>query len=456
MNRRTLLLAGLVAVGLVALGLQRRWFDPVLQPALTAAFPTSTPREPTRIFVVLDTVRADRLSVCGYDRPTSPVLERVVASGATVRCGGVAPSPWTLPSHASYFTGTLVPEHRADFVAESGIALNGIPVNALGPNLPTLAEDLEERGFQTAAVSGNLVVGPATGLVRGFRHARTPSSGYFRGDLLIDALRGVLRYDVARDGTPLFLFVNIIDAHQPYPAIPSGLDWVPPRDGIVFDFTDPADPWQQFITGAMPEAQRGPFLEHLGDVYDYGVWEADAVLGRVLDELDAHGWLEGGYQLVITSDHGEYLGEHGLLEHGAYLWEPVINVPLIVHDTRGNPDLPERVAALEAYHLLRDGAPAGLPVLATAQANPEWTERSKGKVGDVTTAGAWNGSQKDVWMNGTTTRFDLDRDPRELQGTAIEPSPTLEALAGALERNSEGQATDQMLEMLKSVGYLDD
>lgn len=449
-----------VALGLVFVAWQNRWLDPVIQPALGTWFRTSPPTAPTVVFIVMDTVRADRTGLCGHDRPTTPVLERLVAEGASYSCGGVSPAPWTLPSHASFFTGVLPTEHGADFVQESAVKLNGFtPIRPLDGRFPTLAEDFAGRGYQTAAVSGNLVVAASTGLLRGFEHTFFPRGAYYQDDVLIDGLRATLR-GLRTDGQPLFLFVNVIDAHQPWSDVPDGLGWVPPREGVHFEF-EPEGPWRRYANRRMDPDEEAVFLERMHDVYDYAVYRSDHVVGHVLDELDRYGWLEGPHRVVITSDHGELLGEHDLLEHGTYLYQPVVGVPLVVLDTDGSPALPARVAALETYDLVKDGSLAGRPVEATAQPSHAWasrtTERPGGPIGAASHVGHWVGDTKVVLSDGQAVSYDLAADPDELSPT---PVPTPERL-GALQQQlievagREGEVSDEMLEMLKSVGYVE-
>lgn len=457
MNRRIAVYLLLIGVGLLTLAFQLGGLEFVRQPALSWVYATSTPREPTRIFIVLDTVRADRLSICGHERPTTPVLESLVARGATVSCGAISPGPWTLPSHASFFTGKLPPEHRADHAASGELAFNGRRIRGLDERFPTLAEDLAGRGFQTAAVSGNTVVGPESGLMRGFQH-KSPAPGEFtRSDRLMGQLRNTLRGQVARDGTPLFLFVNIVDAHQPYTAIPEGVGWVPPRPELEVALG--GELWTSFEMGTMPQSEIDAFLPHLDDIYDYGVFLADDLLGRVLAEIEAHGWLEGGYQLVITSDHGEMLGEHGLLEHSSYLYDPVVQVPMVVFDTtRPPPALPERMSAIEAYHLVRDGELAGREVLASAHASEVRIAQSAGRLQEPDSAARWVAGQKELWMNRQTQQFDLTVDPGEMAPTVVDPSPQLVRFIELIEAPAPEDPTgsDPELErMLQAVGYLD-
>ena len=124
---------------------------------------------PVVIFVVIDTLRADRTSLCGYEHPTTPNLEELVESGATYACNSHSPSTWTLPSHASFFTGVGLEGHQSgDGGGPQRMKWGG--VTPLGPELPTLAEEMSARGYQTLLLTGNPVVSERLGLTRGFDH----------------------------------------------------------------------------------------------------------------------------------------------------------------------------------------------------------------------------------------------------------------------------------------------
>ncbi len=468
---RQSILGATVLLGLGLVG----WQYDVHQPVLTALHRTDPPRAPTLVFVVLDTVRADHLSACGYARPTSPTLERLVHAGASLTCAAEAPGAWTLPSHASFFTGLPVSIHGSDRVpadATAEVHSESVDVFGMGErtrplaeHFPTLAEQLSERGYQTAAVSANLVVSDTTGLLRGFDHRRAAGAIQWRGDTLVAAVRDTLR-DVERDGTPLFLFVNIIDAHQPFASVPSGLDWVEPQDAIFYHLGSDDDPFAGFVSGRIQGEARADLQRRITNGYDWGVHNADATLAGVLDTLDAHGWMDE-YRLVVTSDHGEFLGEHGLLDHGVYLYEPLTNVPLLVaeHPVRERDESPgwprrhDRISATESYSFVLDGRRAGYDVLASAQPNAAWLRLSDGRVGAGTRAAWWTPDTKWLATDDATTRISLDVDgvlPREPGPPADRPTllaDHLEQLSATM--SAPVEPNDEITEMLIQAGYLD-
>jgi hypothetical protein len=436
------------------------------------------------VLIVLDTVRADHLSLCGYARPTSPTLERLRDDGARFSCGAVAPGSWTLPVHASFFTGLDVASHGADFariqvgdssgcedvLCEAGDAgddvtrlFGSIGAHPLEPGPQTLAERFDALGYQTLLVSGNPVLSEVTGLTRGFERAISARRfAQLEGARLIRALKKALG-GLDRSGPPLFLTVNITEAHQPYEAVPPGVGWLPPREEIRY-FIPGADPWKRFVSGEMSGEARETFLAHVVDVYDWGVFRADRTLGQVLAALESDGWLTAGIRLVVTSDHGELLGEHGLLDHGGYLWEPIARVPLLIRDTtREPPSLPPLLSSRAVYRLVLDGTlpDSATDVTATAQPNYRWQLRTDGRVGGTQPSAAlWLGHEKLQWIEGRALRYDLRTDPEEREPQAVSEHPQLERLAKLMTQarrvsRLEAGLDPELVERLKAAGYAD-
>ena len=426
-----------------------------------------TGSEPPRavIFVVLDNVRADRLSLCGYGRPTSPFLEELRQAGAAITCDAKAPSTWTYPSHASFFTGTELPVHSAG-MGETPDSVRfdwGIQARPLGPELPTLAEAMAARGYSTIMLSGNPVLSPHAGLARGFEEASVAERfGELYGPHLVRELRRLLTGETANDGRPLFLFVNISDAHQPWWRIPAKIDWLPERPRLAFH-VDPRKgntERQGYVKGTLDPEAAEALLAHLSDVYDYAVRRADTTLRGVVRALDEVGWLADGYRLVVTSDHGELLGEHRLLGHdGPYVYESLMQVPLVIAGSDPVPDLPSPISAIEAFDLALDGTLAQRPVRSAAYASPTWTRWFGAKIGGQPGAAIWDGNQKLVWQRGAFHLYDLDADPRELSATPLGGHPLRDdlltlALAVKASVNHPVETSPELTEQLEALGYL--
>lgn len=301
-----------------------------------------TPRPPNVLLITLDTVRAANLSVYGYTRQTTPQIERYSRQGV-VFAEAHSTAPWTLPSHASMFTGRWPHELSAD---------HNTPLDGA---FPTLAEHLRDRGYATAGFVANLkYVGAGTGLSRGFERYEdySPSIGEiaststlvrtiadnFRLRRLIENDEHLNRITAdelnsraagwmgAQSGAPFFAFMNYFDAHEPYlPPPPFDRQFGP---GRAHGRHSPLHHWLW-----NPAVRHRPFgdaeRQEEIDAYDGGLAHLDAAVGRLLDRLDQQGVLANTL-VVITSDHGEEFGEHGVYEHGYSLYRPSVHVPLIV------------------------------------------------------------------------------------------------------------------------------
>ncbi|MEZ5332975.1 MAG: sulfatase-like hydrolase/transferase [Thermoanaerobaculia bacterium] len=412
-----------------------RRLGPCLALALACA-----PARPDLILIVLDTVRADRLSACGYERPTSPHLEQLAGRpDVAFTCFAEAPATWTIPSHASFLTGLSYPEH--------GAGIGGFRRPApLSVELGTLP--LQLTGYQTMLVSGNPLLGKA-GLDRGFEVRRVAMDyGELYGQALAEALGAAL---AERDRSrPLFLLLNISDAHMPWAAVPTGHPWLPETPGLRSGGPE-RELRRRLYSGRLGAEERAAFLERRSRLYDHAVERADATLERTLGVLRRAGLLDNGYRLVVTSDHGERLGEDRVLGHGPYdLRESVTRVPLLFESDRDpRPSLTRPVAALEAYSLLLDGAPSGAPVVAAAS---------------LRSIAWWGPGEKLVWM----TSKELVRYPGLEDGGPGEPAPEhprraeLQRLAREMEgrwRSAQGRRDEEAERLgreLRALGYVDD
>ena len=402
-----------------------------------AALPAAPPDAPNVLLLILDTVRSLNLSAYGYARPTTPALERLAARGVAFD-RAIAPSSWTLPSHATLFTGRL--PH------ELSVAWD----RPLDRAHPTLAESFRDAGYLTAGFVGNLVyVTDESGLDRGFTHFEsvrvTPGSIAFSArflrmllewpvgqrvtgqqDLLwrrtAPQLRArALKWLDARPERPWFAFLNLYDAHNPY--LPP-----PPFDTL---FSGRRVPWRErnpWLHQEAPVDTAGARIER--DAYDNALAWVDHEIGGLLDDLEQRGALRNTI-VVVTSDHGEEFGEHGLLGHGNSLYYQSLHVPLIiawpghvpaarrVSGTVSLRDLPAtildlagRSAALPGTSLRRAweaNATADTAIAEVQQAVrvPDWFPAARGDMASSLT----DSRQYIQTRGGDSVAFDLGRDP---------------------------------------------
>lgn len=300
---------------------------------------------PSIVLVSLDTVRADHLSLYGYPRPTSPRLDRFAAD-AWVFDEAYAAASWTPPSHASMFTGLLPDQHGLRRVEET-----------LSPTAVTAAELLRDAGYRTAAITDGGFLAPRWGLSQGFdRYDFTAGQPWEPKDAA-PIFAAAARWVEENRCRPFFLFVHTYEAHQPYVN----------RDGFADPFLDPdyrgpfVDRANVFAPGVEID---GAGLERVTALYDGGIRRADHHLGRFLDALDRLGLLDQT-AVIVTSDHGEELREHGDLEHAlGKLFQENVRVPLVVRPpggvaAAGAPRPATPVSGLDLFPTLLDLA--GLP-----------------------------------------------------------------------------------------------
>lgn len=299
---------------------------------------------PNVVLVVVDTLRADHVGAYGYARPTTPAVDRLAAEGLRFEHAR-ANASWTLPSHGSLFTGLLPSEHGAHAAHPT-----------LGDGPATLAQAFDERGYRTVGLSANAWVSAGTGLDRGFERFHFLGADGISSQLLLPLVfsapedlggRSITDHavqaiaDAARADEPLFLFANYLEAHEPLGTIPE-----PARSRFSEQPVDPGAGrrWVRELPlfWCACEADRDPLRCEDGlfrapaprvrqtiDQYDAGVAYVDARIGELRAALERVGQLDNTV-FVVTSDHGEHLGEDGRLGHMVWLTEPLLRVPLVV------------------------------------------------------------------------------------------------------------------------------
>ncbi|MGH7502344.1 MAG: sulfatase-like hydrolase/transferase [Longimicrobiales bacterium] len=291
------------------------------------------------LFIIWDTVRAASLSLYGYERATTPALERLAADGVVFdRAYSVA--PWTLPSHASLFTGLQAHELSTDWL------------KPLDDESVTLAESFSRNGYATGGFVANyFYCSEESGLGRGFQHYEvypTPSLAQFilgssvaRAFFDSRAVRLALGEKPGRkfaggvnaefldwidgiDGRPFFAFLNYFDAHHPY--LPPA-----PWDTLFGPLLPGRDPTMREGRSFTPRELQAEI-----DAYDGSIRSLDDHLAWLIEDLDRRGLLDNTI-VVVTSDHGEEFGEHGVFTHGNTLFERSLHVPLLIHYPAGLP-----------------------------------------------------------------------------------------------------------------------
>ena len=384
---------------------------------------------PNVLLIVLDTVRAWSLGIYGYSRPTTPELERWMSDGVRFQTA-LSTAPWTLPSHATLFTGRFPHELSAGWLSP------------LDGEHPTLAEVMSARGYAAAGfVANTTYCSYESGLARGFSHYEDypvslpqvmfssslgrylAGSRFTRRKLLRISAEDInhrfLGWLEGRPADqPFFVFLNYLDTHNPYQP-PAPFDTLFSDAGSeryleVIREDTPARLWS-------PEARRAAV-----DKYDESLAYLDATLGRLFAELKRRG-LWDNTLVIVTSDHGEEFGEHNVFFHGNSLYRPALDVPLLVR-------FPGRVPTGQLVT-----TPVSLKDLAATVV--DLSGGSAGRLPGRSLARFWNGTVPDSAAPSDTLLMELGYSPRLPKGTPIARGPMKSVLLNGyrLIRNGDGQ-----------------
>jgi arylsulfatase A-like enzyme len=390
------------------------------------------------VIITLDTTRADHLPVYGFTDAAMPHLERLAREGV-VFDQAISVAPLTLPAHCSLFTGLFPPAH-------------GVRDNAdrpLSSQHTTLAETLRAQGFRTGAFVGSVVLDADRGLAQGFDEysgvdadgASERAPGPPRQRRADEVVTDALRWIDGIDGSRFFVWAHLYDPHRPY---------------------DPPEPFRSRYT----------------DPYVGEIAFADAQIGRLLQALDRRKLLERTI-VVVAADHGESLGDHGERDHGIFVYESVLRVPLIVRAPNVSP---RRIADVVR---LVDVMPTVLDLLRVPQLPVDGTSlvgMLHGKRRHVE-LDAYSESQYPMRFGWSPLRalradryklidaprpelYDLERDPFERRNIYDERRDLARALAqrlttfeGQISPSPRDDGTDtvpraELRQRLKSLGYI--
>lgn len=340
MNRRAIVSVGAALLGLVACGESEPEGRSV----------------PSVLLISIDMLRADHVGCYGYERNTTPSIDRL-AQGGVRFAETVSTAPWTLPAHASLFTSLPSSVHGASDASTT----------ALAPEVTTLAERFSAAGYATAGFYAGPYLHEAYGLGQGFdvyQYCVDYADDYGAGDVAdwgsdTEAQRrshhGVTNPGVHKaasawlgdvpEGAPFFAFVHLWDAHY---------DFTPPPPYDSF-YTDPA--YQGFVTGrefffdARIHAGMDPAdLAQLVGLYDGEIRWTDAFVGKLLDDLERLGRLDDTL-VVLVSDHGTELFDHGQKGHRRNLYDEALMVPFVL----AGPGVPAAMVVPDQVSLLDVG-----------------------------------------------------------------------------------------------------
>jgi arylsulfatase A-like enzyme len=415
--------------------------------AFAASAPANRRARPNIIVITLDTTRADRMGFLGSKLGLTPYLD-ALAKQSAVFTHAYSHVPLTTASHATIFTGTYPQyNHVVDF---------GIP---LSDKLPYTPDILRKNGYHTAAFIASLVLDPlggtAPGFDRGFEvydagfHMRPRGADRYKTveRRASDVVNHALAWLGKRPSGPMFLWIHLYDAHDPY---------------------DPPEPFK---------------TRYRSQPYDGEIAYADAQVGRLLVGLRTQGQYDNSL-IAVMSDHGESLGEHGENTHGVFLYDSTIHVPLLVK----LPGVRTSGKQVDTRVSLVDVAPtilsqAGLPVPAEMQgqsllsfisktsteSGPSQDRAAYAETDYPHRAFGWSSLRalrtgKYLYIRAPQAElYNLTSDPQEKQNLAVSSKAVADTLAAQLEdlRRKTSQTLVELakpdpeqVEKLQALGYV--
>ncbi|RMF73330.1 MAG: DUF229 domain-containing protein [Planctomycetota bacterium] len=493
-------------------------------PAAPSGKPAARPiaSGPNILWIVWDTVRRDHLGVYGYDRPTTPFLDEW-SRQARVYTNCVSAGSSTVPSHGAMFTGLLPSEHGAS---------NKHP--QLDERFDTIAELLHASGYDTYLFSANPHIARSTKFAQGFEVAEHPWSEQYKkaafeilrskvdprdqsneiarkvnrgasGGAMSEwnikaagplAQQGLEAWLADRNSQrPYFAFLNYMEAHRHLMPSPEFRDRFLTPEEVERNFKVDRT-WKQtwgYVFGQAEYSEEELALTR--KTYDACIAELDDLLRRLLTSLEKRGALENTI-VIVTSDHGEHLGEHHLLDHQFSLYNELLYVPLIVKYPPafppGRDDKP--VMSFDLFPTLLDLAGVAPPIDLQTQAIdlrrtpaqrkrlaefPDWTDgpiqATLKNYPDFTpeVAARWQvrmralyeGGRKFICAsNGRRELYDVAADPHELTNLLVDHpewcADRHAALASLLaklrplgQRESLGEMSPAEIEQLQALGY---
>jgi arylsulfatase A-like enzyme len=312
----------------------------------------NVPERPNVLWIVWDTVRADHLGLYGYEKPTTPFLD-TWAKGARVYDDCISAANYTVPSHASFFTGLLSTQHGA---TNDHLYLDD--------GLITIAEILRDGGYQAYLFSANPHISSEEHFEQGFTQTEHPWDEKHRqaalnlirdkldpGDRSSELAQKIRRgrfgkWDIKATGAlaelalldwlqrcdperPFFAFLNYMEAHRPYipPRSYRERMMTPQQVALSYEIDRSWDSQWSYTFGLTDYSDEE--LAVTAATYDAALAELDDLLRSLIGALEKDGYLENTV-VVVTSDHGEHLGDHHMLGHQHSLYDALIHVPLII------------------------------------------------------------------------------------------------------------------------------
>ena len=386
------------------------------------------------VLIVIDTLRGD-----AAERARTPELDALAADGGHSLLAW-APGTWTAPSTLSLMTGSHLRDHGWDLPFPDKLGPGQVYPSL--DDRPTLGEVMNDAGYTTVGIYSNPLLSRNLGWERGFDHWKRAS------DVKIAKKVGN-HIQKLKEDEPLFLYLHYLGPHQPLrPSRKAGDYW-----GVDWD-----------LMGRFRKGLRRKFIkngsQHMKDqyyrAYHAQVEDADRRLRRLWpmlgDRLD-------DALIVVTSDHGEMLGEHGVFGHGSHVWDPVTRVPLVVHGSKLT--LPSPMSTTGVADLITRSV--GIDYTWPESIHSAWPLVSQ-REGKLAVSG--DGYVRGVWQDPDSTHvdvYDLSTDPNEttsVDGLAERASVRMvrhlwqSRTEGRTIAPAEGEMDDETRKLLEELGYM--
>jgi arylsulfatase A-like enzyme len=425
------------------------------------------PGPPNILLIVVDTLRADHLGCYGYERDTSPNIDAFSRTGVLFE-NAYCQMPTTGPSHASIFTSHYPKSH--------GVIKNG---HILPDTLPTLAEILKNNGYATAAVVSSFPLSSKFGYSRGFDYYEEqfpdglgtgPNNANWAGHAVegaFDQRANITTREAAawinqNDRNPFFLFVHYFDPHSPYS---------PPLKYLRKFLKESKTPEEDILVG-----------------YDGEIVFVDAEIQKLV-EIIKEERLDSNTLIIITSDHGEGLGQHGEMHHGVFLYEEQTRIPLIMSFPGVLPQGLRLKSVVQTVDILPtilslvglkyEGGFSGSSLVKTMRGqedyldNPAFLQRQhystqktpQGREAIGEKLAIRRRDTKYIWApeEGTEELYDLSEDPNELANIVSSRRETADDMRSMIENwvNTESKQTreqhidEDSRRKLEALGYIE-
>ncbi len=276
---------------------------------------------PNVLILLIDALRADHLSCYGYERKTSPHIDALALESLRFE-NAFAQSPWTKPSIPTLFTSLYPIQHRV-YEGERMRSTGQRESDVLSEECFTLAESMREAGYETVGFVNNAHLLASQGLAQGFD--RYEQDNYDANQIHQMFYRFL---DERSSREPFFAYLHYLDVHWPFcPVAPFDEKFPSPAGARGFSDEEWKGLRERINEGeeSLTDADR----QRMIDLHDGGISELDDKIGQLLSSLRKMGLLENTL-IVLTSDHGEELFDHGEVGHGGTLFEEVVRVPFLV------------------------------------------------------------------------------------------------------------------------------